>query len=412
MPIRFEDINEAASTNDRLLLYEKITYLEDLQMEWDQIRVVLCQDMTFKKQHQQQSSSQTGDDYNDDQIDVVKTLISLHRKWFDEGLKSSSSEYTSLMYGLCQNIMEVLLTTVVDVDDGDQKDNFIEKQQQRDVVSSLVRTWHGMWVELMVHSRGCHQYMAELAYEIEVGMMMLLRKNGESSSLASHVNETLALEDPYCHWFQCWLSHIPPQGQNRIIYLLDETNVLSSCWERMMHFTEKMDISKADAVGVASSSNLLSPDASQVQAFSTFCICLHRLRFACFPWGSILNPPTENVQTSKFNSWKTVAETIQKGISVIDEKEHTAADLNPIIDEMVNAIVCAIKVAEHNSDSNWKDVLFYYGLDSILSGSKSMDFDFDRRWTSIVDLFQKQTTSDSSGKRFLEGLQKYGILET
>ena len=408
IPIRFEDISEAASANDRLLLYEKIKYLEDLQMEWDQIRVVLCHDMTLKKP-QRQPSSQIFDEVNDDQIDVVKTLISLHRKWFDEGSKSSSGEYATLMHGLCQNIMEVLLTTIADVDDEDQQDKLIE-QQQRDVVSSLVQTWHGMWVDLMKHSRGGHQYMAELAYETEVGMMMLLLKNGQTASLASYANETLALEDSCCHWFQCWLSHIPPQGQDRIIYLLVETNVLSSCWERMMHFIEKRKNSQADIVGVASWSSSLSPDASEVQAFSTFCICLHRLRFACFPWRSVLNHPTGNVHTSKFNSWKTVSGKIQTEISANDEKEeYTAAELNPIVDEIFNAIACALNVADHYADSNWKRVLLN-GLDAILWGTKSMDLDFHRRWNSVVDLIQKQTTSDTNGKRFLQGLQKDGIL--
>lgn len=422
-PVGFEDIQEATSKHERLQLFQKIKYLEDLQTDWDQMRSVLCQDMTVNLNDR--SSWPSPDEYKED---VVLSLMSLHYpKWFREGLESGSDEFASLLYGLCQNLLEVLFTTVdsqrsssvatttTSLSDSISnvrpcRDN--EQEHQDDhyaqrVVSDLTTKWHIMWVDLMM-ARRSGRYMTELANELAVGMILLMTEDTTTittkttDDLAFHALQTLATKDPYSKWFRFWLSRTLPQDNDRIIHLLVETNLLSTCWARMRQLLERSPNDRQH-------SNPLYP--IQLQALSIFCICLHRLRFNCFPWSCLQDPPMSkrDSTTNLRSSWKLLSENMNNDISARNENPIGAAGLNRLVDQFVDLILFAY---EHERNPDWQCVLSD-GLDAILWGCKRLDLDFDRRWDRVAEVLEgeDQKICDQNGARFLAKLRNDGILD-
>jgi hypothetical protein len=384
--VKFEDIEQAACAKDRLLLFQKITYLEDLQMDWDQIRPILCRDMTV-----QRSLSALVD--QNEQMHVAMSFMSLHQKWFDEGRRSSSGEYIPLMYGLCLNLTEALVAVISDADSyngKEQTDHYTSILLH--VVSALIQTWHEMWLDLME----CDDYIDESATAIGVGMMLVI-SCGTVAHLAFYANQVMSLMDPCAGWFQSWVYRISPQEQSRLVQLLRETHLLSSSWARVQN-SESTDRSPLSDTALR---------AVQVQALSILCICVGAIRLSSFPWDT-LQYSTQGA-SEILRPWKKLERRIRVNNPTYHDNDITLPDLNSNVDEMMKVILGAF---EGTGCRQFEGILFQ-GLDALLWGCRTMDLDFDRRWALAVGVLERKSDlgGDESGLRFLEKLKEDGITD-
>lgn len=347
-PVSLEDIQEAASAEERLGIFEKMTYLEDLQMDWNQICPILCNDMTMTDVSSSQDEQQ------------ALQLVKLHCRWFDQG--RSSGEYTPLLYGLCQNLMEALIAMTVNVD---AKSNS-GQPKFASLGSALVQTWRDMWLDLML--RG--QYMDELAQKMEVGILLLL--SDTTSSIACHTQHVLALVDPCARWFRSWTDHF--SFQSRLVLLLQQTNVLPVLW------TQIQEISRENCKPSGTAEY-----AIQVHALSILSIILGRTRLLHFPWGAL----TEGTQDGSANlhDWKKVSMRLEKEGRApdADGSKRTATE-PPLIDMTMAPMLSAVKLTKN---PQWEQVLLH-GLEAILWGCKAKNLDFDRRYAAVTSILQSK----------------------
>lgn len=174
LPVSLEEIKEASSAKERLAAFKKISFLDDLLMDWNEIKPLLMKDLQ-----------------ENDESDTKLEILNLHRKWFHDG--RCSSEYLQLQYELCQNLLNIVMN---------QKQN---PSFETGFLFKIVQTWCDLFLDIM--QRGL--YSRELVETMEKQFMLLLRDR----------NQLLALADNRTRWFQAWTILVP---KDILIELLEE----------------------------------------------------------------------------------------------------------------------------------------------------------------------------------------------
>ena len=361
LPVTLEEIQEASSAQERFKLFERIDYVDDLLMDWKEICHILTTDLF--------DSSQADDP------ELGLQIISLHRKWFDQG--RSSDEYTPLLYNICQNLLETL-GKVIKVEEKSQKTQHINRESHgltllspekfhETLIVSLVQNWRDMWLDLMQRN----QYSEDLAQDMETCMIMIYLQNAPSkkSALAQKV---LALVDPNARWFQSWMNDVATIDHLISLLCMEERDsiILSELWIRIQTFPEE--------------DNNENPSnyAFQLHSISIISITLCRTRLSHFPW------------------------------DVINQKNTCTENFTTIIDEMLDLflrVVVSLSIANNNTTATNNDfsnelmITILNGVEAILEGSRrDNNSDFERRFGTVRSILQQEvTTEDKTITRFL-----------
>jgi len=357
LPVSLDEIREASSTEERLKVFQKIKYLEDLLMDWNEICPILKNDLT-------ESALQCPK--------IAFDIIALHRKWFDQG--RSSSEYTLLLYDMCQNLLETLAKSVQLEDTCETLD--IDEKQESCLVASLVQNWRDMWVDIMQRD----QYSEVLAREMENCMLSLFLRNDRSKKgfLAQKV---LARVDPSARWFHSWTYHV--RTNDHILLLLcnpeEEKTVLSELWIEMNSFPDghAFNLDKASL---------------SVHSTAVISIILCRTRLSEFPWEGL-------TQSTTLNDKVTAC-----GDTNVDNFTTTIDDM---LDLFLRVLVFLSREEKKNSSDSNEDLkaIILDGVEAIIAGShgNKNNSDFNRRYNMVTGtLRNKEIEKDTAVTRFLE----------
>lgn len=342
MPISLEEIQQAGSAQQRLDIFQKINYMEDLLMDWDKISPMLTDDL---------SESFLADP------NLSLRLIDLHRKWFDQG--RSSSEYTFLLYGICENLLRIIADIISFEEPQPIED--ASQTNQKIIVISLVQNWRDMWLDLMQRD----EYSEDLAGDMEKLMVELFLGPGscEVSVLAKNV---LASADPSATWFQSWANLVPTH--DHLLSLLSDSQsdakILPELWTQIRTFRDIGGRNVDDALCQLHSTAILS-------------ITLCRTRIFKFPWDALIN---SNSTGESFRS-------------VIDET----------LDFFLYAVVFVAIDELNNTESTRADLIIttvLNGIEAILAGSRNdTDSDVDRRYRKVKSSLEEKTAIRSNTVR-------------
>ncbi len=331
LPVTFDQIEEASSTEERLKVFQKIEYLEDLLMDWNKISPLLRMDLS--------QSFVTN-------LTHSLELIDLHRKWFHKG--RSSSEYTPLLFGICENLLQTLVNVI-----SSAETNVLANDPEASlntIVISLVQDWKDMWLDLMQRD----QYSEELAGDMEKQMLELF-VGPPGCKVSTLARKELALVDPSAKWFHSWTYQV--QTHDHLISLLRDAKALPELWTQMQTFRNIFERTLDDTLSELHSTAIVS-------------IVLCRSRLSHFPWDSLINP------------------------NLPKDSETT------VIDEMLELFLNTINFLS-NADKNESDLTLTIldGIETILAGSQS---EADRRHQKVITILQEQTvTRNNAARRFL-----------
>ena len=383
LPVSLEEIQEASSPQERLKVFQKIKYLEDLLMDWNEICPLLIKDLS-------ESSSLV-----DPELSLQ--IINLHRKWFDQG--RSSGEYTPLLYGICQNLLETLSKTIIRIEEEPQE--MMHDASENDgcptlVLASLVQNWRDMWLDLMQRD----QYSDDLAEEMEKCMFSLFLRTDDSSKNSCLAQKLLALVDPSARWFQSWTNNV--LTNDHLISLLcsscnerDTMMVLPELWIRTQTFPDNNN----------NGSNNLDDNATfLLHSIAIISIALCQTRVSQFPWEVITTKTTvpedlKITRTTQMNSMN-----IDNFSTAIDE----------MLDLFLRAVVFVSQPDNDNDNNNDKNknkncsnddlkITILNGVEAILAGSHNNSADFDRRYGKVTSSLEHQDiTGDKIVARFLK----------
>mmetsp|Transcript_44820 Transcript_44820/g.48511 ORF Transcript_44820/g.48511 Transcript_44820/m.48511 type:complete len:490 (-) Transcript_44820:2289-3758(-) len=351
LPMTLGEIQEASSVEERIKLFEKIVYVDDLLMDWKEICHFLTTDLSDSYQVDPQLALQ---------------IINLHRKWFDQG--RSSDEYTPLLFNICQNVLQILGKILKIEEHETQKSQhngetrFSYENSDETLIISLVQNWRDMWLDLMQRN----QYSEDLAQDMESCMSVIFLRTARSKK-TELAQKVLAMVDPNARWFQSWTNHVTTH--NYLISLLCKKErivmILSELWIRIQTFRED-DKNPPDC-------------AVQLHSISIFSIILCRTRVSQFPWDLINQEiTTQNVTT------------------LIDE----------ILDLFLRVVVFLSMSNSNNTavNKNCSDGLkmtIFDGVEAILEGSRSSDrVDSERRFCKVRSILQQQ---DVTGDKIITG---------
>lgn len=348
LPISFEEIRDAPSSEERLNVLQKVNYLEDLLMDWNKIHPLLtddlCESFLFNP-------------------DLAVQLINLHRKWFDQG--RSSSEYTPLLYGICEKLLETLTKIISDKELQEMQDAI--ETSQCTIVASLVQNWSDMWLDLMQRD----QYMEELAEPIEKYMFELFLRPG-SYKMSRMAQKILGLSDPSAKWFQSWVNHV--QTSN-LISFFRSSNVLRELWTRSRTFQDN-------------SGRHTDSAPFQLHSIAVLSITLCQTRLSQFPWDAFTNsksPEDLEIMTTRNNCRPAIDEILElflRAINFVSLNENRVDDL----------------------DNTALKITILDGIEAILSGSHNLnESEVDRRYTMVKSSLQDQAkASDRIVDHFLK----------
>ncbi len=339
MPVSLEEIEEASSSEQRLKVLQKIEYLEDLVMDWNKIGSLLVKDLSelfFSNPA------------------LCLELVDMHRKWFHKG--RSSSEYTPLLFGICENLLQTLAKTK-SIDDTMGNHQII-------IVESLVKNWRDMWLDLMQRD----QYEEGLAGDMEQSMIELFLGPADCkvSLLAQGV---LASVDSSATWFQSWTNHVP-SNDHLVSFLTSDPKGLLELWDKIRLSRYK---------GERNSMSLLHPTA-------IISIVLCRTRLSQFPWYALTNSNLPEDDKISINNFRTV------------------------IDEMLEAFLHAVVFLSIDDgtdpDSTRSDLRlnFLDGIEAIVAGSRiDSEAEADRRRNKARSSLQEvNLATNSTVRHFLK----------
>ena len=340
MPVSFEEIEGASSSEQRLEVLQKIEYLEDLVMDWNKIGPVLVKDLS-----ESFLSNPT----------FCLELIDMHRKWFHKG--RSSSEYTPLLFGICENLLQTLAKTKTI----DEKviDDTIENHQII-IVESLVKNWRDMWLDLMQRD----QYSEDLAEHMEQSMFELFLGPADCK-VSLFAQEVLASVDSNATWFQSWTNHLPT-NDHLVSLLTGDPKALLELWD-------KIRLSRYR--GERNSMSLLHPTA-------IISIVLCRTRLSQFPWYALTNSNPPEDGKSGINNFR----------AVIDE----------MLEVFLHAVVFLSVDDRTDPDSTRSDLrlIFLDGIEAILAGSRvDTEAEADRRRNKVRSSLQEENIATNSTVR-------------
>jgi len=333
-PIASEEIIGAPSDEARLALLGKIVYLDGLLMDWNEIFPILRKDL------------------NGPSFENAMELIGLHRKWFDQA--RSSCEYTPLQYGLCQNLLETIFANVVV--GAQEKETHLTDKCRSSFLTSLVLNWRDMWLDLMLRD----QYSPDLAQEMEVPMLVLFLSSSSSDGCCL-VQEILAMIDPCSRWFEAWVDHVSNQ---RLVFLLGtQTCTLAHLWHRLK-----------TAVTVP------------VHLLSVLSIMIVRLRLSLFPWKYLTMPLLKEQTVEELRSSSCSQD------DVVDADE-TSRNITPMIDQTLAFFLDTVyNLPAHTASAAVAELklIILHGIETILSGCKAEEVDFDPRYQKVISSLKDQ----------------------
>lgn len=241
-PVPLEEVQEAALASDKELLtvFEKVSHIEDLIVDWAEIRPLLVAAMGQERGLQ---------------------FLGIVRKWFDQGRQSS--EYLSLQYDL----VELTMDRVVDLVSSDLS------HSSEDMLVNCIRLFRDMLLDLMQTNKFSAQGMSQ----IERPMLLLLRQQNRKREEISEEKSLrtayiLATIDPEALWFVSWAAHVAPE---RLVTLLMSTELLPELKRRCS----------------IDSDDPMHPLLTK-QAAAIFGTILQTLRVRGVPWGELHKIPT------------------------------------------------------------------------------------------------------------------------
>ena len=327
-PVALEEILEASSSEARLDIFKKIKYVDDLLVDWKEIRPILKTDL------------QTNDN-------AALECLQLHRSWFDQA--RSSTEYLHLQYDLCQNLMDSIVTHYFSTENSNVDYNlFVD----------LIQNWHDMFLDIMQ----CGHYSRALAENMEVSMMFLLRDISLQSSIGEEVSDImpvhiLALIDDQARWFRCWADHVSP---NYLVSLLERTEILPEIIARW-------HLPNDDSSDQSSVAN----EALRLQSVAILAGIVNRTRVALFPWYLLSQTPSTPLDPKSIESLGP-----STGTSAQTElKDPSIAELGAILEIFLNAAPDGAKV-------EWTRTCFNV-IELILRGAKKDDAIFDHLLSTV-----------------------------
>jgi hypothetical protein len=323
-PVAVEEILEAPSVAERLTIFKKINYVEDLLADWKEFRPILRTDL------------QTSDS-------TAFECLQLHRKWFDQG--RSSTEYLGLQYDLCQNLMDAIVTHFVSSEISAMEDNLLV---------DLIQNWHDMFLDVMQSGH----YSRDLAENMEVSMMFLLRNISSQPSEEEEVEDIipvhiLALIDTQAKWFRSWADHVSPQY---LVSLLERTEILPDLIVRCR-------IKKNDSPSQSSVSN----EALRLQSVAILASIIGRTRVPLFPWYLLSQTLSTPLNTDDMQNPKSI-ESLSPNTGFIthsESKDPSSAELGSVLEIFLTAVPYEAKV-------EWTRTCFNV-IELILRGSKTVD---------------------------------------
>ena len=273
-PVTVEEIF-GASPGERISVLERVDHVDDILMDWQQLRPVLNQGL---------------------QTNQWRGYLHLHRKWFDQG--RSSTEYLSLQYCICQDCLkavEMLVVSGLIVDDK---------------LLQLIQTWHDMWLDLMQQDR----YSQDGGEDMEPRFLLLLRNlvHPQQEALSVLPAHLFALIDPQALGFTCWINHVTPQ---RIVELVLNSQLLPDIVGRCGSITRNPRRSPA------------LDTALRLYSVAMLRALLVKTRGGSFPW-RVINQSSSPLCTSRLEKGVDLAFS-EKLFSV---EAPTKAQLQPILD--------------------------------------------------------------------------------
>jgi hypothetical protein len=273
-PVTIEEILEA-SPREIISVLERVDHVDDILMDWQQLRPVLNQGL---------------------QTNQWRGYLHLHRKWFNQG--RSSTEYLSLQYYICQNCLKAVEMFVV-------SDLIVDGK-----LLQMIQTWHDMWLDLMQQDR----YSQDGAGDMELRFLLLLRNlvHPQQEGLSVLPAHLFALIDPQALGFACWINHVTPQ---RTVELMLDSQLLSDIVGRCGSTTKHP--SRPPALDTA----------LRIYSVAMLRALLVKTRGASFPW-RLINQSSSPLCTSRLGKGVNLSVS-EKFLSV---EAPTKAQLERILD--------------------------------------------------------------------------------
>ncbi|CAJ1943110.1 unnamed protein product [Cylindrotheca closterium] len=242
-PVTIDDIKEAQSAEDRLTVFRSVSYVDDLLLDWNEIKSMLLSDLRGSLQ-----------------ANAAVDIIKIHRKYYDLG--RASSEYLLLQYGICHNIFDAIMSYT-------QQDN-----SNAELLLLLIRTWCDILVDLIQRD----VFVEELVGTMESRMLELLLDDSKyhiatsTESIQFSTAHVLALADTRARWFQGW---VRSTSVGSLLTLLEKTSILPTVISRCC-----LDSTETESDNNSRAMQKVLRDQSLVILASI----MEKTRVSCFPW--------------------------------------------------------------------------------------------------------------------------------
>eukprot|EP00980_Cylindrotheca_fusiformis_P028321 scaffold22592_cov129-Cylindrotheca_fusiformis.AAC.7 len=319
-PVTFDQIKEGSSSEERLMVCQKIDYLDDMFLEdWIELKLLLLKELRMV--------GNKGANFG---------FLKLHRKFYD--LAVNLSEYNVVQYEVCQNVFDAITSHI---QDGICDPNFL---------FSLIRTWCDMFLDIT--QRGL--YSQECLVEMERKMLFLLRDLDPPISIGSDTAvilpaHLLALADGQVRWFRSW---VQATSLGNVLSLLQHTNVIPDIINRCLLPLPK---------DFPSQSSTLMQYALYKKSVTIMASLLEKTRVACFPWHLFSLNSEETLKTADLGN-----EMARPRADKTPTSKSVEAD-NDSIHKLIDMFVQAIAL----EDSLEWTLICGNALEVILSGCKN-----------------------------------------
>lgn len=242
-PVTMDDIKEAQNAQDRVAVFRRVSYIDDLLPDWNEIKPILSSDL--------QKSLQSN---------TALEIITIHRKYYDLG--RASAEYLLLQYDICHHIFDAILTYTRQ-DDADA-----------DSLLLLIRTWDDILVDLIQRD----VFVENLVGSMESRMLELLVDDSKlhratsTESIRCSTAEILALVDPHARWFQGW---VRCTSLGNLLTLLEKTSILPAIIARCCLDSTRTELDD---------DSMVAKSALRDQSLFILASIIEKTRVSCFPW--------------------------------------------------------------------------------------------------------------------------------
>jgi hypothetical protein len=321
-PVTLDEILESGSATERVTVFKKITYLDDIIMDWLSIKPLLFEDLLKEE--------------------IKYEILEVHRKLYDQG--RCSSEYLILQYDLKENILNAIISHI-------QRSSIDYK-----FLFLLMKNWSDLFLDIMQRDL----YSVDLVEATEARMLFLLRDMDPSISLndfSISPAAILALVDSGARWFRCWIQFV---SQDTLISLLEQTSLLPDIVKRSSFGMDYPDVA----------SSALSKQAVTILA----CI-LEKTRVCSFPWHLFTSPKATPLNPSEIESLRTKTDR-----SAHEQASNPTLPISQNVDQMLEIFLPAISL----DDSLEWSLLCCYTLEILLLGCKNTEY-FDRSLKLVID---------------------------